>query len=252
MLKKLFKWLHRDVLVLRLPKTLLISNIKLDDAHKKAVLAENAIERKWHHHTPQFHSPEQILAAFGTHRLALVEPNDDILPIKRLRNPQLVATYPAYLTVNAHALLFEVGRRWREAVTKAGWDSQIRLAVTSLIRTESYQHTLVLAGKLADPDSAHTRGEAFDIDASGYYLGETPINPRTAMQDGFRQAFKAMGADTNGIAFGDFALYKPEVHTILKEVLIQMQQENKLHFVHEFPGTGNDCFHVCRNPEYQG
>ncbi|MEO7617363.1 MAG: DUF5715 family protein [Candidatus Saccharibacteria bacterium] len=251
MLQKLIHFLRRDILVLRLPKTLLISSIRLDEKHKREVLAENAIERTWHHKTAPFTSPDQILAAFATKRLAQVVPTADLLPIRRLRNPQLIATYPSYLTTEAHALLLEIGSLWRQAASAAGFDERIRIAITSLVRTKAYQNTLVKAGKLADPDSAHTRGEAFDLDASGYYIDETPINPRTTMQADFQKAFKELGADVFTDTFGDFSLYQPKVHEILKEVLVDMQTAGKLHFVHEFPGTGNDVFHVCRNPEYK-
>ena len=128
---------------------------------------------------------------------------------------------------------------------------RIRIAITSLVRTVPYQNTIVKAGKLADPDSAHTRGEAFDIDASGYYIDETPINPRTSMQADFMSAFKEIGADVYDQSFGDFSLYQPRVHELLKDVLERMMAEGKLHFVPEFPGTSNACFHVCRNPEYK-
>lgn len=251
MFKKIYHWLHRDVRILRLPRTLLISTIKLDQKHKREVLAENAIERSWYHKTPGFKSSEQILAAFGTKRLAQVVENDNFLPIRRLRNPQLVSTYPAYLTTDANTLLLEIGQAWRMQMKAEKLDPSIRLAITSLVRTVPYQNTLVKAGKLADPDSAHTRGEAFDLDASGYYIGDIPINPRTAMQADFKSAFKELGAEVYDQSFGDFALYQPHVHGILKEVLLSFQAAGKLHFVHEFPGTGNDVFHVCRNPEYR-
>ena len=251
MLKKLYRLLHPNNLVLRLPRTLLITTIKLDEKHKKEVLAENAIERKWYHRTPSFDSADHILAAFATKRLAQVEPSENFLPIRRLRNPQLVATYPSYLTVDAHNLMLEIGVEWRKSMKAEGFDDNIRIAVTSLIRTIPYQNTLVKAGKLADPDSAHTRGEAFDIDASGYYIGEIPINPRTGMQESFKTAFKELGAEIFEGSFGDFSLYQPKVHELFKEILIRFQAEGKLHFVHEFPGTGNDVFHVCRNPAYQ-
>lgn len=251
MLKKLYKWLHRDIKILRLPKTLLISSIRLDEKHKQEVLAENAIERAWYHKTPQFQSAEQILAAFTTKRLAQVVPTSNFLPIMRLRNPQLISTYPSYLTTDAHGLLLKIGENWRLKMVEEKLDGQIRFAVTSLVRTQAYQNTLVAAGKLADPNSAHTRGEAFDLDASGFYIGETPINPRTAMQEDFRNAFRALGAEVSDQAFGDFGLYNTRVHELLKEVLQTMMTDGALHFVHEFPGTGNDVLHVCRNPGFK-
>lgn len=251
MLNKILHRLRRNILVLRVPETLLISNIKLDQSHLNEVLAENAIERSWYRKTPGFMTSDAILAAFATKRLALVEADANLLPIRRLRNPQLIDMYPSYLSTEANKVLIEIGIKWREAMKLEGFDGRIRIAVTSLVRTVPYQNTIVKAGKLADPDSAHTRGEAFDIDASGYYIDETPINPRTAMQADFMTAFKDMGADVFNQSFGDFSLYQPRVHELLKTVLEEMMAEEKLHFVPEFPGTTNACYHICRNPEYK-
>lgn len=250
MVRQLAEKFNHYVRLLRLPKTLLISNVVLDSEHKRAILAENEIERSWYRGVKGFETVDQILAAAAVGRLTKVEPAPDYLPIMRLRNKKLIHTYPAYLTASSKALLDEIGAEWRKRMLEAGFDPRIRLAVTSLLRTMTYQATIVRAGKLADPESVHTRGEAMDLDASGYYLDETPINPRSQMQKDFAKAFKDMKADMVAAEFGDYALYEPEVHTILKQVLLGMQEEGKLHFVHEFPGSGNDAFHICRNPAY--
>jgi hypothetical protein len=250
MVKRIIDQVRRRFVGLNLPQTLLLSNIQPDQAHKQAVLSENAIERRWYKNTPRFENLAQILAAAGTGRLAKVDASANYLPIMRLRNPKVMESYPPYLTKPAKKLLDEIGTSWRQQAEKAGLDKNIRLAVTSLVRTVPYQDTIVAAGKLADPGSAHTTGEAFDIDASGYYLGETAINNRGNLQGLFQKAFIEMGADMPSAKFGDYSLYRPQAHHILKEVLIKLQAESKLHFVHEFPNTGNDVFHVCRNPHY--
>ena len=237
---------------LRLPRLLLMSNIKLDDEHKRAVLAENAIEREWYEGVEGFHDLEAILAAAREGLLVKVEPTVNYLPIMRLRNPKLIATYPPFLTPQAKALVDEIGRRWRQEMNKARLDKEIRFALTSLIRTKPYQATIVKAGKLADPDSVHTRGEAFDIDASGYYLGEVPVNARTGLQKQFRQAFKDMEAELKAPEFAEYSEFRPQAMKLLKQVMEQMQSEQKLHFVHEFPDSTNDVFHACRHPEYTG
>jgi hypothetical protein len=234
-----------------IPKTLLLSTTNLTDSHLQAVLSENEIERSWYEDVPGYRTIDEIRADVETGKLVKVEPDNNIVPIMRLRNPELVDTYPPYLLKDAAVLLIEVGEAWRRAMDQAGLDKTIHIAVTSLIRTTDYQATLVKAGKLADPDSPHTRGAAFDLDASGYYLGETPVNPRNGLHPAFHQAFKELGAELPAPAFGDAKLYNPRVHELLKMALEAMQRAGKLHFVHEFPGTGNDVYHVCYNPEYR-
>ncbi|HSX48565.1 MAG TPA: DUF5715 family protein [Candidatus Nanoarchaeia archaeon] len=250
MVRKTFQDLQRRILALKLPKALLLSNIELDTKHKDDILRQNQVERDWYKDEPPFQSLVQVLTAYGTGRLVKVEPNLDYQPIMRLRNPKLAESYPGYLTAEAKKLLEEVGHLWRLKMDEAGQDKAIRLAITSLVRTQAYQNTIVKAGKLADPNSVHTRGEVFDIDASGYYLGDRPVNNRQNLREGFKEAFRELNAEVDSPDYADFSLYKPDVHLLLKQVLNSMQKQGKLHFVHEFPGTGNDVFHICRNPEY--
>lgn len=231
-------------------KTLLISTTKVSYDHLRSVLSENEIERGWYKNRPGYNSIEQIKADVETGKLVKVEENSNTRPIMRLRNPDLADTFPPYLTQGAAKVLDEAGEEWRRAMDREGFDKTIRIAITSLIRTLEYQADLVKAGKLADPQSVHTRGGAFDLDASGYYLVDTPINPRSGLQSSFKKVFKEMGAALPAGRFGDERLYKPRVHELLKTVLETMKADGKLHFVHEFPGTGNDVFHVCHNPEY--
>lgn len=234
-----------------IPKELLQSNIRVDKKEKKEVLKKIAIERKWHEKTPALKSHKEVIEKHRSGQLKKVAGNDNFLPILRLRNPELIKEYPPFLTEAAAQLLEEICTRWRQEMNKTGADPDIRVAITSMVRTKKYQKKLVRAGKLADPKSVHTKGEAFDIDASGYYLGETPINARKNIQGSYAAAFKKMSAEIKAPAFGDYSKYNPKVHKLLKKVLTEMQKEEKLHFIHEFPNTKNDVFHVCRNPEYK-
>jgi hypothetical protein len=234
-----------------IPKTLLLSTTKLTDDHLQAVLKENEIERSWYADVPGYDSIEAIKADVEVGNLVQVKGDANMRPIMRLRNPELAETYPPYLKTTAAALLAEIGDDWRREMEAEKLDQTITIAITSLVRTLEYQATLVEAGKLADPQSPHTRGVAFDLDASGYYLGDVPINPRSGMQADFDEAFGELGIDDRAVRFGDQRLYDPHVHRLLKQVLELSQADGKLHFVHEFPGTGNDVFHVCVNPGYQ-
>ena len=235
----------------KIPQLLLMNNVQLSRQHLEEVLKENEIERQWYRDVLPFESYASILKAAADGGLEKVKPTADYLPILRLRNPALGETYPAYLTKEAKAVLDEIGRTWRQRADAERIDRKVRLAITSLARTQPYQQLIVKAGKLADPESVHTRGEAFDIDASGYYLDNVPINPRQDREKEFAAAFKELGAELDSPHFGDFHLYNPKVHDILHEVMNQLQKEGKLHFVHEYPNTNNAVFHACRNPRYQ-
>ena len=250
MVKKLLKKLHAKIKVYILPKQLLLPNVQPTQDEIRQTLQENSIEREWYKHVKSYKSFEEILADVRSKKLARVEVNDNYLPILRLRNPQLETTYPPFLTQATKQLLDEVMLSWRDEVTRQGYSGSIQIAVTSLIRTKAYQEEIVAAGKLADPDSVHTKGEAFDIDAAGYYLDGVPVNARKNKHTDFHRAFKSLHADVENPEYGDYTLYQPEVHEILHDVLKIMHKENKLHFIHEHAGTTNAVFHICRNPAY--
>jgi hypothetical protein len=233
----------------KIPGLLLKSNVSIDSEYKEAVLKEIDIERQWYKNIPSFTTIAAMKKAEMEGTLSKVVGNSNYLPILRLRNPELHEKFPPFVLTEAKELLDEIGEKWRTEVKKAGFSDKIQLAVSSLSRTVSYQKALVKAGKLADPESVHTKGAAFDIDASGYYLDGTPINARNTEQEGYDKAFKDLGASDGSPRFGDYALYEPKVHEILKDILNEMMTEEKLHFVHEFPGTKNDVFHVCLNPK---
>jgi hypothetical protein len=234
-----------------IPKTLLISTAIVTEDHLSDVLDANQVERDWYMGIPGYDGIEQIKTDVAIGTLVQVYPDGNTVPIMRLRNPKLHDSYPPFLKQAAAKVLTEIGSAWRTAMNEASYDQTITIAITSMIRTMEYQATIVAAGKLADPNSVHTRGGAFDLDASGYYLDSLPINPRTGLQADFDMAFEELGINDDAPRFGDQALYQPKVHELLKAVLQKLQANGRIHFIHEFPGTGNDVFHVCYNPGYQ-
>jgi len=250
MIKLALKKIKDKINNFSLPTVLLRNFIKITDKDIYLVRKQTAIERRWYKKVKPFTSIQEILLAAKRGQLVKITPTKNYCPILRLRNNQLIEKYPPFLTTAAKNLLDEISEKWRSLCSEAKIDSQIRLAITSLVRTQKYQDILIKSGKLAMPNSPHMRAEAFDIDASGYYLGEVPINPRSNYQKQFAKAFSAISAELSSPPFGDYRLYNPLVHQILLKVLKQMKRENKLNFVYEYPKTTNACLHICRNPDY--
>lgn len=234
-----------------LPSDLLIkNNVKITKEEFEAAMAETAIERSWYESRPSFQNDDSIERAVKSGKLQKIIAGSNYLPILRFRNPKLHEQYPPYLTRETAALLNEICAEWRKRCTKAGLSGDIRLAITSLTRTAEYQERLIKTGKIAQPDSPHTRGEAFDIDGSGYYEKATPINARRDEHSAYHRAFSKLDAAVTNPEYGDYSKYNPRVHKILHEVLEDMKAMDKLHYLHEYPGTQYACFHVCRNPLY--
>ncbi|MBI3984149.1 hypothetical protein HY346_02510 [Candidatus Microgenomates bacterium] len=251
MVRQTFREIKKKLLAYRLPKVLLLNNVRLDVKHLDDVLEETRIEREWYQDEKSFRDRNEILRAVKAGTLVKIEGNQNYLPIMRYRNPTLVETYPPFLRPSAKGLLDEVGKRWREAWNAAGFDPQVRMSVTSLLRTAAYQKAIVDAGKLADPKSVHTKGEAFDIEARGYYCDETPVNGRAARHGEFHDAFKNLGAEQSPTQFANYDDFEPKYQEILQQILEAMMLEGKIHYVLEYPDTTNATFHICRNPEYQ-
>lgn len=237
---------------MKLPKRLLKNHIELRQDHYEEIKAETAIERRWYEAATPYQTPADILAAAKDGKLAKVEATSDYLPILRFRNPKLIETYPPYLKPETKALLEEVCSRWRKKCDNLLIGKDIRLAISSLVMSETYRNELLKAGKLAIDKGPHVLGEAFDIDGCGYYVGEVPVNPRPKTQTEWDQAFGQMNALVKRPNFEDYSHYEKRVHEVLKDILDQMMLEGKLHYAWEYPGTINASFHICRHPDYSG
>ena len=212
---------------------------------------ETEIERTWWSARPSYASYQSILDDVAAGAATKVIGTKNYLPAMRFRNEKLNEQYPPYLESGTKKLLDELTTEWRVRMDAANLDSQIRLAIASLTIAEGYQKQLASSGKLAILGNPHVRGVAFDIDASAYYFGETPVNDRSPVKDEYDKRFTDAGA----------AAYVPKYHNfdkhltrepleILLDVLRDKKLNNELNFVHEYPGTNNASYHVCRNPEY--
>jgi UDP-N-acetylmuramoyl-tripeptide--D-alanyl-D-alanine ligase len=235
---------------INLPHRLLKNNIDLSQKHLEEIKSATVIERQWYEQAKPFKTLAEILAAAKTGRLQKIEPSPNYLPILRFRNPKLAGIYPPYLKAGTKVLLEEVTSRWRKETAIQGVGPDARLAVTALIMTEAYRDELIKAGKLAIDKGPHVLGEAFDIDGCGYYLGESPVNPRRQTHAEWDAVFGQMGAQLARPDFQNYDQYNPKVHQALQKVLEDMMKEGKLHYVLEYPGTTNASYHICRHPDY--
>ncbi|NOY35435.1 MAG: hypothetical protein GXP44_00715 [bacterium] len=206
---------------------LLSKGVAAEKEELEEVRKLSEMERAWWRDFPPYETNEEILDDFEKGILAKIGDDGNLKLIMRFSNPELEKWQP-YLNKEAARLLREVGERWREKMKAAGLPDDIRLAVTSLVRTKEYQKEIISAGKLAMPDSPHTKGQSFDIDGCGYYIEDSVVNPRQC--ENYRE------------------IYKPLVHQILKEVLEEMKNEGRLSYIQEYKNTGNQCFHTTRNP----
>lgn len=196
---------------------------------KKRVDLEVEKEYQWWEDVAGYATEEDIAVDVANGALVKVDSDDNFCLIMRLRNPELKDWQP-YLKKDAYKLLQEVTGTWRTRMNESGQSSKIRLSVTNLTVSERYQAELIRQGKLATGKSGHTKGESFDIDGAGYYEEGVPINPRLT-QDYISR-------------------YQPFVHKLLEEVLNNLLKEEKLNYIKEFSGTGNQSFHITRSPYY--
>lgn len=215
-------------------------------AERARVLAELATEQQWVEDADlgSYATDPDILLDVSVDRLTMVTHGVGFLATSKLRywapshsNPAHHLHYsPPALALPAARMLQSIGREWNMRAPRTAPD--LLLSVTSMTRSELYQHALVTkAGdrKLAAPKSTHTTGYAFDLDACGMYLqgplgGVEGINPRNPNR------YDAMA---EAIA---------EARARLRAVLAEQEEVGTLHAIEELPGTQQHVFHVAINP----
>lgn len=224
---------------------------KSDAQEIERIKEETSIERVWWGQKQPYQDYAAIAKAVEDNILVKVEQTQNYLPALRFRNSQLHHLYPPYLELHTKLLLDELTDKWRLQMELEGQNGHIRLAIANLVITEEYQKQLVENGKLAIIGNPHIRGVAFDIDASAYYLKDTPVNDRKTVKAKYNQKFEEAKAYIKAPEYLNFSkeLTKTPLE-ILKKVLVEFKNQNKLNFVHEYPGTNNSSFHICRSPSY--
>jgi hypothetical protein len=219
--------------------------------------AKTARERGWYAGFPIFETIEDIMAAAQKGELAIVNPNKNFSPIGRLRNPELFQRFPPYLLPSARHGLEQVGRLWR-AQLQAGniYAPETVLAVTSLVRSNEAQQDLVRFGKLADPESTHRTGGAFDIDASGYYVQDPEAGLISVVHpDRNRRGMRQVAGILKGEVDRQYDMpeapsaYDPRLADTLLTVTERLHDSGFINRIVEFGGTANQCIHIAVNPD---
>jgi hypothetical protein len=211
-----------------------------------------APERDWYAEAPRFADHLAIIGAVAAGALVEVTPDANVKPIGRFRNSELCGIYPPYLTPNALLCMQGVGRAWRSVADAVGVPDSVRLAATSLTRSQEYQDGLVRAGKFAVKDSTHVTGNAFDIDLGGYSedLADgtevlTSLRP-PARQKPIAEALQA-GLKRNvyePVRLGP-EYYDPRVTDALLYVVAILHEQGFLNAVPEMTSTVNGVLHIA-------
>jgi hypothetical protein len=216
-----------------------------------------ATERAWYKDAERFQTYSDVLAAVACAKLVPIEADGNIQLSGRLhsKNPDVEKDFPAYLTPHAAQNMTELGHRWREVADGMGVPETVRLAATSLVRTQVRQDLIVASGKFAVPDSTHVAGGAYDFDLAGYYqrlsdgreaaVSLRPVAPQLTIAEAFGSEY--------GITDNPPVRLGPEHydHRVTAALLIarkQMLQEGSLAGLVEMPTTLNTSLHVAAAP----
>lgn len=139
-------------------------------------------------------------------------------PLRRGVEPRLVRS-------EAQEMLQEIQDHWQVIASGRGLDAtNVRLSISSLYRDDALQQELRRStDRVVRGISAHQAGAAIDFDPRGYFLGSE---------------FKPVNYQSEN--------YIPGYTQALREVLEQMEQQQKCDFIDE-----GVCYHVCALPKIQ-
>lgn len=213
-------------------------------------------ERQWYEDTPRFLTNKNIQSAIKKRELRLIDETKDLRPIARFNAS--VEGFTPYLTSNAKRASKAFGSLWRVMLEKEYGivNPSLRLAVTSMVRTQKYQDTLVKNGRFASPDSTHCTGNAFDIDLSGYYVHESDVQVVSHVDPRRRKASQKIGtliARQLGETYNSKSITDHYDERITHAALLAaevMYEEKSINMIHEFKDTPHACLHVAVNPNY--
>lgn len=235
----------------------LITNVKaatdLDRSGLDSLLAR---EREWYRDAERFQTRADLYKAFETGQLVELHQSPDVLPINRFRTR--ADGFDPFLTPNAWRAVHVIGEYWREELGDLSFLAlgSLRIAVTSMSRHQLYQDRLVAAGRLAAPDSTHCTGNAFDIDASGYYRLQPNGVPVSHVDPRRHSARLAIGEELKH-RFGGLngaSILSDEYHSLVTSAVIRagrrLHEEGRINLVEEFAGTENACLHIAAHPDF--
>lgn len=214
-------------------------------------------ERAWYADAKRYETNDDVMNAVIDGELVLVEGDANFAPIGRLRNPELHWQFSPYLRGASLACLQEIGRAWRTELQTQGLDDpQLRLAVTSMVRSEAKQAVIVSdPTKFASPDSMHCVGAAFDIDASAYYYQADDGRLLSVAHPGRNKtAVQKIGQVIGSLSETTYTLpeagrpYDPRITDALLAVANRLHDAGAVSRILEFVGTENQCVHITPHP----
>lgn len=226
-------------------------------------LAEKLVrEVDWHRDTPRFNGVAELAGAVVSGSLVELKDDDNIRLIARF-TPDMDQAQPGfwpYLTPGALLVAQEFGRLWRHILaTEFGVERpDVRLPITSLVRTVPYQMDLVAGGRFASPDSTHMTGWAFDTDNGSYYkqqedgLWVSCAHPggRGQRKDAAEAIRQRYGMDPEAKLFRQVfdREYDPRINEAGYMAAKILHDKEVTNLVLEFPGQPYSVLHQGVNP----
>lgn len=228
---------------------------------EKASLADNvAREIDWYAGAKRYPTNSRIVSEMlhRTADLVYVSGDTNIALVARLRNDDRIEQFPPILTKNSAQALYSIGRMWRRQMVSSGVDDpSVRLAVTSLARSQEEQDIISSdPAKLAAEFGTHPNAVAFDIDASGYYVADRQLGLVSIPHPD--RPKKAVGNISAILKQGDAKAfdmpeptqeYDPAVIDNLLELTDSLHKLNMINRIVEYVGTSNQCIHIAPNPK---
>ncbi len=216
-----------------------------------------APERAWYAGAERFATDHDVDLAIKAGRLVLVSDDNNLRRIGRFRLPE--HRHPAAaVTPPTLAAMQLFGQTWRAQLSlfDISQERTLRLAVTSMVRSQAYQNKLVQANALAVQDSTHCTGGAFDVDNSGYYrlVGSEVVaygHPERVQQRAelHRSIDNNLGRLRDTIYHDDYDERVTQAALAAAKIL---GEQGLLNVVPEFQGSPNAVLHMAVNPAFVG
>lgn len=223
----------------------------------RAVRNDMALEQEWLASQHRYATNEEVLEAYEDGELVWVSPSDSYRPIRTLTEPNNFSRHQPYLRPGAKIVLDHLGNRAQELLRDYGVKQEIRLPITSMIRSEERQTELAHEpGKLAlsASESGHPTGWDFDVDSSSYYLWQedewVSVSRRnTQIQEQIAEAREhSLGEIPMPTRFVGSEYYDSRIRLAVHFAIAEFFGRNILAPVVEYANTPNELIHVGVNP----
>lgn len=229
-----------------------------EPADLEVVRRDMALEQAWLTGESRYSTNEDVETAFQTGELVLVGPTQFYRPIKRLLiESGNTSIFQPYLKPGAAKALDLITGRAHDYLRRFGVASEVRYAVTSLVRSLERQDELSSEqGKLALPsyESGHPTGWDFDIDSSGYYVREDSEWKSVSRRNPERQKqlnhahLRALGAIAAPTLIAAPSRYDSRIRLALHYAAAEFYSKSVAVPVVEYANTSNELIHFGVNP----